>query len=283
MGTTGRDEPGGSAASANGSFGTSTGFPSPAPASTMSGGTNDAQTGGAGGEDCAFLGCEDAGPNALECSTLQQDCPSGQKCTVAPNHNGHAWSAMRCVPVDATPDGIDEPCHAEDQGVSGLDSCDVGSLCWGVDAETLEGRCVPYCTGSLHDPGCADPNRYCPIYDEGLLWLCVSQCDPLDPSACPPGQGCYPRDGRFSCIPIASKPARGVFDPCDFTNSCEPGSLCVTGELIPTCEASRCCTTFCDLEASNCPDETVCSPLFQPGDAVPGYEDTGFCIDGAAR
>lgn len=248
--------------------------------------TQDVAVEGSSSEDtglgCAFLGCDDD-DNGLECSTLQQDCPAGQKCTVVTYPGGPVLSETRCVPLVPDPDGIDEPCHLEDDSGSGIDSCDVGALCWHVDEETLEGRCVPYCVGSSHGIGCSDPNHYCPVYGDGILWICVPQCDPLDSSTCPAGEGCYPRDGRFTCAPVAPDGPAGLFEPCEYLNACAPGLMCINGEVVPGCETGGCCSPPCNLEAPDCPPLTECYPYFQPGDVVPGYEHVGLCRGEPAR
>ena len=203
----------------------------------------------------------------LECSVIEQDCPPGEKCNAWANDGGNAWNATRCFPLDRDPDAVGEPCTVEGSGVSGIDSCDVGSICWDVDLETNQGRCMPYCSGSESTPVCDDPNRWCWITESDVLSLCVPYCDPLNPTLCSEGQGCYPDEGHFVCAPDVSGKGGGPFEPCRFANACDPGLGCIDDS----------CTPYCDLSAPDCPLRATCVPFFAEGMMPPGYEDVGFC------
>jgi Ca-activated chloride channel family protein len=101
--------------------------------------------------------------------------------------------------VDPNPHEAGEACTVEGSGVSGVDSCDVGVLCYDVDDDLLEGTCVAMCSGSEKSPVCPD-GTWCSISNDGVLPLClpddlciadeVCQCmcgDGMDPD-CEEGQ-----------------------------------------------------------------------------------------------
>lgn len=230
--------------------------------------------------DNLFIVPPDGGATSWECSTFHQDCPPGEKCNAWANDGGSSWNALRCVPLVTDPAEAGEPCTVEGSRASGLDSCALGSICWGVDAETGEGSCVPYCTGSTKSLGCGDPEQSCSIGSDGVLALCLSTCDPLEPSSCPQGQGCYPGGyASFVCAPDQSGDEGGLFDTCEFTNDCAPGFVCLTADNVGACDvdAPRCCVPFCDLLDPTCPAGTQCFPGVQEGAAQPGDENVGLC------
>lgn len=244
---------------------------------TSNGSRTDDETHGQG-----FITYPDGGPPGIECSTIEQDCPRDEKCNAWADDGGSAWNAAKCFPIAVDPDGVDEPCGVEGNGVSGIDTCDLGLICWDVDPRTLEGSCVPYCTGSSNAPICEDPDRLCRINARGVLALCLSPCDPLDPQTCPKGNGCYPADNRLVCAPDASGPDGGAtFDGCEFINACAPGFFCVAPGLSAMCppDSDGCCLPVCALSAPECPAAMVCEPWFQPGDTESGDENVGVCED----
>lgn len=226
-----------------------------------------------------FITDPDGGPSWIECSTIEQDCPRGEKCNAWANDGGSAWIASKCFPIAPDPDSVDEPCTVEGNGVSGIDSCDLGSICWDVDGRTLEGTCTPYCTGSSNAPVCDDPARYCQISARGVLAICIAPCDPLDQQTCPEGSACYPINDRFVCAPDASGPDAGsAFDGCDFTNACDPGHFCVNPALSSMCPQgfAGCCLPVCDTSAPECPAALECEPWL-PRSAAPWQENVGVC------
>lgn len=275
-------DPGSTGAATTGLLPTTAPPPDPS-TSSSSGGTEttaDESSGGDPGGCNGFICDPDGGPHEpIECEVMEQDCPRGQKCNAWANDGGNAWNATRCFPIDADPDAVGEPCTVEGSGVSGVDSCDGGSICWGVDARTQEGECVPYCTGTPSAPTCEDASRICNIAGSGVLALCLAGCDPLDARACHGGASCLPIDTAFGCVPDASGRAGAAFDTCEYLNACDPGLICVDATVVGACEpgAARCCTPFCDLTAPVCPEPTVCAPYFEEGSATPGYESLGVC------
>lgn len=250
---------------------TSTPATSAADTSSSSGGDTEV-------DSIGFIPISDGGPSSIECSQWDQDCPPGEKCTAWANDGGNAWNATKCVPVAGDPDGVGEPCTVTGSGVSGIDTCDVGAMCWDIDSDTGQGTCVAFCSGSENDPQCA-PSHYCVITAEGVLTICLPTCNPLIQD-CGEGQACYGlANSIFSCAPDASGPEAGDFlDSCEFVNACSPGLNCHDGDVVPGCEFNACCTPFCDITLVDpCPDGLVCTPYHDPGEAPPGDENIGLC------
>jgi hypothetical protein len=84
---------------------------------------------------------------------------------------GTEWNATKCSALDPDSKAPGEPCTAEGSGVSGVDDCEEGSMCWDVDPDTLQGFCVAFCIGTEANPSCADPELVCTILD--FLPLCL--------------------------------------------------------------------------------------------------------------
>jgi hypothetical protein len=231
-----------------------------------------------------FLIEPDGGGNDLECDLFAQDCPPGEKCTVWANDGGGSWNATKCVPVVDDPAGVGEPCHVEGSGVSGIDDCDLGAMCFYVDPETLEGVCTPLCVGDGSNPYCEDPNRYCSVTGNGALLLCIPRCNPVEQD-CNAGQACYPVQDVWSCVPDASGEMGDYGDPCEYINVCDPGLICLGAAAVPACEGSAgCCTEICDLadpagdlQCTGAPGGQICQPWYEQGAAPPGYESVGVC------
>ncbi len=185
---------------------------------------------------------------------------------------------MGCFPLDPTPDQPGDPCQVEESGVSGIDTCALGSMCWDVDTETNIGTCVAMCEGSAAMPTCDDPGATCVISNNDALNLCLPACDPTM-QTCGLGQGCYAIDDTFVCAPDGSAKQGAPGDPCEFLNACDPGGACVEAEMFgPSCASASCCSLFCNLSAPVCP--TVgheCVPWFEEGAAPPMLVDVGVC------
>lgn len=233
-----------------------------------------------------YGGCPpDGGGTRLECDIWAQDCPEGEKCMPWANDGGGSWNATRCSPLDPSPRRVGEPCTVEGSGVSGIDDCELGSMCWGVDAETNQGVCVAFCDGNLSSPICKDPTTECLVANDGVLILCLPSCDPLL-GGCGEAEGCYPNEsGGFFCVPDASGDNGEHGDPCDYLNDCDPGLLCVAPERVFDCFGVGCCTEACDLEAedpnaacSGFANGEVCTAYFAPGQPPPDLDHLGVCI-----
>jgi hypothetical protein len=140
---------------------------------------------------CGFYGgCPvDGGDVSYECDVFMNDCGKGEKCAPWANDGGSTWNASRCVPLDANPVPVGEPCEVEGSGVSGIDTCENGAFCFHVDPDSNEGVCVEVCGGSEDDPTCVEGT--CIVQFDGVLPLCFVTCDPKDPS-CTKAEVCEP-------------------------------------------------------------------------------------------
>ena len=103
-------------------------------------------------------------------------------------------------PGRADPDAAGQPCAVEGSGVSGIDSCELGSMCFFVDPETNEGTCVALCVGTPELPSCGSPTEVCTTSNDGVLNLCLLSCDPKAPN-CPAGQECLDLEQGHVCGP----------------------------------------------------------------------------------
>ncbi|MBC8074201.1 MAG: hypothetical protein IAG13_38130 [Deltaproteobacteria bacterium] len=223
---------------------------------------DEAQAGG------NFIEDPDAG-GAEECDSFAQNCPADEKCTPWANDGGGSWNATRCSPLSDAPVALGGACTVEGSGVSGVDNCEVGSMCWGVDADTLMGECVELCSCTPETPVCNTPNTACVITNQGALALCLGVCNPLDPEACEDGSGCFAVGELFHCAADASGSEGAPGDPCAFVNACDPGSFCAGAALVPGCAGSvGCCSAFCSVEAGDgCLAGQECLPWFAEGQA----------------
>ncbi len=235
-------------------------------------------------DECNFVCPGDAGLGGIfECDMFAQDCPDGEKCMPWANDGGNAWNATRCSPIDDNPAQIGDECLVEGSGVSGLDNCDVGAMCWDVDAETNAGTCAAMCTGDPSNPLCEDPDTTCINVNDGAIVLCLPVCDPLLQD-CAEGQACYGINNSFTCVPDASGEMGLYADPCEFINACDPGLFCANAEAVPGCVGSvGCCSEFCDLDDPGGDDQ--CSGLAGGQACVawseepePGLEAVGACV-----
>jgi hypothetical protein len=219
-------------------------------------------------------------PRCSECDTFQQDCPPGEKCTSYANDGGGSWNAHKCTSVAPDPDQVGEPCTVEGGSTTGVDSCDLGSMCWFVDENTLMGTCVAFCTGSPNAPICpADTS--CINSNDGELALCLPTCDPLLQD-CAQGLCIGNSTGNnFVCVFDGSGAEGQLFDPCQFLNACDPGLACLNPEAASECDPNEpgCCLPFCDLSLPpGCPGAMqVCTPWFGMDVPPPEYMNVGFC------
>ena len=250
----------------------------------------DAESGDEGETDpvdpsgVSFIPGDDIPDLAKECNVWTQDCNDGEKCMPWDNAGGSSWNATRCTPIHPNAAQPGDECTVEGSGVSGVDDCALGSMCWHVDPETNLGTCIAFCVGSELSYSCDDPNTQCSIFNDGVLILCLPSCDPLLQD-CADGQGCYGAENGFVCIPDASGPAGDYGEPCEYVNVCSPGLFCASGGAVPGCQGSLgCCSEYCDMSqpnpASACSGAAggqECVPWFEQGQAPPGYADVGAC------
>jgi hypothetical protein len=233
-----------------------------------------------------FIADQGGGGPEIECSVWDQDCPPDQKCMPWANDGGVSWNATRCVAVDPDAGQPGDPCTVEGTGVSGVDTCAVSSMCWNVDPETNTGTCISFCDGSENNPICDDPTTTCSITNDGVLILCLPNCDPLIQNCMVDGEACYGIPDGYVCAPDVSGEMGAFGDPCEAINVCDPGLECLAAEATPNCAgAVGCCTEFCDtsdpMASADCAGAAggqMCISAFEEGAAPPGYEDVGYCI-----
>lgn len=267
----------------NDSDSTSSPTPSPTTTTTSANPTTAGET---------MVGPQDTGVGTSEpwldlpedCSLYEQDCPPGFKCMPWGSDGGPDWNDTRCVPVADDPGAPGDPCTVEGSVNSGIDDCDIGVMCWHIDPETNEGVCVEQCGGSPSEPTCNQPCHQCALSGSSVLDLCLLTCDPIAQN-CLPGDGCYPVNDRFICVPDASRPGTGIGSPCEFINVCPPGLFCLDAAAVPGCEGFGCCAPACPADGIDpCPDllpGTECMAWFEAGQG-PGDEcvvaEPGVCV-----
>jgi hypothetical protein len=242
--------------------------------------------GSSSGDEMTFIEPLDGGGVSIECDVWNDDCPVGEKCMPWANDGGSSWNATKCSPLDPNPAQVGDSCTVEGSGVSGIDNCDTAMMCWNVDPETNEGVCIAFCDGSEANPVCEDTQTQCVITNEGVLILCLPNCDPITPGSCPEGQACYPVDDSFACAPDAGAEMGAYGDACEFLNVCDPGLFCALPDSVPDCSGSKgCCSPFCDLSdpdaSANCPGAAggqECTPWYEPGQEPPNLGDVGACV-----
>jgi hypothetical protein len=257
--------------------------PMPPPPMTTSVGDTSTTTTDPDATSIGFLPEPDFDDDVFECSMWEQDCPRGEKCMPWANDGGSSWNATRCSPLDPNPRDVGEECMVEGSGVSGIDNCEIGAMCWDVDPDTNMGECVAFCENEAN-PSCADECSQCHISGEGVLTLCLEGCDPIAQN-CDEGDGCYATYDTFACVVDASEGEGAIGTTCDFINACDPGTACMGPEFVPGCAGNGCCAPFCSLEVAD-PCEsllpgTVCMPWWEEGQAPGGCVDQtviGVCV-----
>ena len=160
---------------------------------------------GSSSAGASFLPDPDGGLG-YQCDLLTQDCPPGEKCVPWANDGGTTWNAYRCSPIDADPGEPGDPCTVEVSPTSGIDDCELGTMCWNVDPRTNTGVCVALCTGDLAAPICEDPQTHCAISGVGVLALCLPTCHPFVQD-CAENEGCYPNSDHWECHPSTATAA----------------------------------------------------------------------------
>ncbi|PRP96225.1 ribulose phosphate epimerase [Enhygromyxa salina] len=229
-----------------------------------------------GTETFGFVPDYDGATSPASCDMFMQDCPDGEKC-VPYSSTGGSWDDHKCVPIlgDQAPG---ESCTLSDI-MEATDNCDAISYCWDVqlvDGEPV-GTCAAFCTGTPDDPKCP-PGSACLISGDSTITLCIFTCDPLVQD-CDQGLACYWANDDFNCIFTTRDIPAG--QPCGFINDCALGLMCVSGESLPDCAGSACCSPFCALSSGDASCAAVpgtsCVPFFDV-DPPPNYEDVGICV-----
>lgn len=222
-------------------------------------------------------------PLTESCDPWSQDCPAGEKCTWYNDDGGGFWNNTKCVPVMENPAQEGSPCFVVDDGVSGIDNCDLGLMCWDVDAEN-QGFCVALCHGTDEAPLCDAPKTICSTHSFGF-GVCLPGCEPLLED-CDPSDVCVgnPGGGSYICVLDASGDEGQQHDPCMSANTCDPGLACVEVTAAVECDQDEmgCCQPFCDLTDPDADAKCegvgqVCTPHLVEGMVVPGYEYVGYC------
>jgi hypothetical protein len=232
-----------------------------------------------GGTTIGFIPEPDGGGVTNECDIFEQDCPAGEKCMPWANDGGPSWNATRCSPIAADPGAIGDPCTVEGSSVSGIDDCELGAMCFGIDNATQMGTCIEMCSGPAAAPVCDTPATTCVITNNGVLALCRPLCNPLA-GECPAGQGCYAAAGVPVCASDASNDTGASGDPCQFINACDDGNMCAAPDAVPDCAGAGCCTPFCAVgDDSACLPGQTCQPFYAEGEApLECVELLGVCM-----
>jgi hypothetical protein len=276
--TVGEPSDAGEATSTSTSTTSSTSTTTATSAATTGDGTSDTDA----SDDSAFLGDPDVG---ADCDLFSQNCPAGQKCMPWAINDDGWFNATKCSPIAPDPKEPGEPCTVEGDWLSGVDDCDLGSMCWYVDTDTNMGECLAMCTGEQDSYTCEDPCKTCFIYDGGFVQLCFPSCDPVlqdcegNTAVCFP----YSRDGEFLCGYDQSGTAGGHGDPCTYTTDCDPGLFCADADRVPGCDG-KCCTPYCDpTVADACAqvgEGVECVPWPAGGGEYPGCiaSTVGTCV-----
>ena len=263
----------------------------PPPMSTSTTAVDGTTTDGSTDDGGSFIGpgpCGDTGNGEpppgtfpcgdIDCDIFEQDCPEGEKCTVWANDGGSAYNDTRCVPVSDSPAQAGQACTMEGGPTSGIDDCDYGTMCWGVDERTLAGRCVGFCTGSLDNPLCGE--GFVCSATTGPLAMCLPQCNPLALDCPFEDEVCIPFGDDWMCAPQETNSLPG--EACEFSNACAPSSACIEANDVPGCVGNAgCCSSVCDLASPDpsaaCLPGQTCVPWWDPALAPEGYEDVGIC------
>jgi hypothetical protein len=210
------------------------------------------------------------------------DCPDGEKCTmVACEIGSNSWDSHVCREVQGDAQVGDACFYTDGSGVSGNDTCALGSVCWNADADTGFGTCLAFCEGSADVPICPEGGS-CNISGSGILSICFPGCDPLAQDCDASNDLCIPDPdgGGYVCVFDASGDMAPYGTPCNYVNSCNTGLLCIDAAGVPEAacaSAAGCCSPMCDLDEMNsCPGAgQTCEPVFDP--QPEDYEHVGVC------
>jgi len=221
----------------------------------------------------------------LDCDPFEgQECRvEGTHCVPVSNDEDDAWERFSCVPVSTPGPGPGEACALVSDGSWTWGGCAAGGVCMGIDPVTEEGTCAALCVGSFAEPACADAGEACVLWSEEIgLFVCEPTCDPLaGAEACGDGEVCVnmPPAETWACVIDGSGDGGAAGAACEFSNACDPGLACVAPNFIPDCLGEAgCCTTYCDLDAPDCPGGLECQAWNGDEPAPVGHEAVGVCV-----
>lgn len=191
-------------------------------------------------EDCMTV-LSDGGHLCLRRCGKDSDCPGNFHCTAIGGTDGH------CLPTN--PAGTDQSCDANKNVL-----CRAGHGCLNFGAGQPS-ACVPTCTNIDLCEG-----RRCIQDIAGTMDLCFLACDPLQPSACLPGQLCWPHAPTqlAYCIAASGSPLGAACGTTTATAPCDTGLTCV----------NNVCRQIC-TQAADCTAPEQCRELFNGGVKLP--------------
>ena len=102
--------------------------------------------------------------------------------------------------------------------------------------------------------------------------LCAASCDLLEQNCLVPDEGCYVAVGQPQCADVAAD--AGLYEPCRFANACSPGLTCVPSAQIDACLSTQCCTEYCTVGVTECPDGLQCLSA-----GIVGQPAVGVCVN----
>lgn len=254
--------------------------------STSPGSSTDTPTSSGTTSDGTETGEPTTGGDIGMCDPWLQDCPDGYKCMAYADEGEPAFTGTKCTQVVENPGKVGDPCNVEGGWWTGVDDCDHGLACWNINHDDNTGQCVALCTGNEDAYACPGSDDICVFWVPGLAHVCLQGCDPLLQN-CQPGQGCLPdwasNGQRFVCLAEYSFDEGQEFDPCEFSNTCDPGLMCWNTESAIECDqgAGGCCISFCDTEDPVCTGEgAVCESFYGElgEEAPPAFADVGICV-----
>lgn len=220
----------------------------------------------------------------IECDYVAQNCPRGERCVPWDPTGGNEWRSARCSPVERSPDPDGASCSVVASPTTGVDTCELGSMCWAVDPDSNQGVCVPGC--DPRNDTCEAP-QYCAWLSDESFTMCITPCHPLDPAGCPVGEACRWLIGNdaFVCLPEIGGEVWRSGRTCGMEDAtCLPGEACIPAESLVGCDDSECCSPWCDtgdpMSDALCDAMQpghACLTWWEKGSAPPGYEGVGVC------
>jgi hypothetical protein len=214
----------------------------------------------------------------LNCDPWEQDCPAGLKC-MGYTDDGDFFTGTKCTPVVENAGVAGDECYADGGWSTGVDDCALGHVCWNINPETSIGACEPLCTGSPEAAGCPDQGDVCVFWVPGLVHVCLQGCEPLIQD-CPVAQLCLPSGEQFVCKLDYSFEEGQEYDPCQFSNGCDPGLLCASSVEAVECDQDSpyCCLSMCDLDDPVCTGMgSVCESIYGDEEPPPAFANVGAC------